>query len=184
METKMRNLEDIEKDLAAAREALSTAEGTPAEVYSRIVGYYRSVRNWNRGKREEYGERRLYRIKDSQVSGSLLSELSPAAPSQSLELKFPADENFSRMQLLLFVRTSCPGCPPAKSAAGRLGIPVNLVHADTNDGLAEAQRWNVLSTPMAILISPEGVELGRAKDAEAISRLKIQPDTLNEALAV
>ena len=49
----MRTLEDIEKDLAAAREALSSVKGTPAEVYSRIVGYYRSVRNWNKGKREE-----------------------------------------------------------------------------------------------------------------------------------
>jgi len=52
----MRSLEVIEKDLTAAREALLATEGTPAEVYSRIVGYYRSVRNWNRGKREEYGE--------------------------------------------------------------------------------------------------------------------------------
>ncbi|MDR0403453.1 MAG: anaerobic ribonucleoside-triphosphate reductase [Treponema sp.] len=56
----MRNLEAIERELAAAREALSGVTGTPAEVYSRIVGYYRSVRNWNRGKREEYGERLMF----------------------------------------------------------------------------------------------------------------------------
>jgi ribonucleoside-triphosphate reductase len=34
--------------------------GAEAEVYSRIVGYYRSVRNWNRGKKEEYGLRRPF----------------------------------------------------------------------------------------------------------------------------
>jgi hypothetical protein len=34
----MRTLEEMEKDLAAAREALSSVEGPPAEVYSRIVG--------------------------------------------------------------------------------------------------------------------------------------------------
>ena len=30
------------------------------EIYSRIVGYYRPVSQWNRGKREEFGERTLF----------------------------------------------------------------------------------------------------------------------------
>jgi len=29
----------------------------PVEVYSRVVGYYRPVNQWNRGKREEFRER-------------------------------------------------------------------------------------------------------------------------------
>lgn len=32
-------------------------QGTPCEVYTRIVGYYRSLKNWNRGKTEEYKQR-------------------------------------------------------------------------------------------------------------------------------
>jgi len=28
------------------------------EVYSRIVGYYRPVQSWNKGKREEFSQRR------------------------------------------------------------------------------------------------------------------------------
>lgn len=32
----------------------------PTEVYTRIVGYYRPISAWNRGKREEYKDRRLY----------------------------------------------------------------------------------------------------------------------------
>ena len=35
----------------------------PCEVYSRIVGYLRPVRNWNRGKVQEYGERMPYEVK-------------------------------------------------------------------------------------------------------------------------
>jgi len=149
----MRNLEDIERDLAEAREALSSVEGTPAEVYSRIVGYYRSVRNWNRGKREEYGERQLYRISESRAAASPR----PGPTEKSL--------------LLLFIRASCPACPPAKAAAGKLGIPVELVNADTAEGMAEAARRNVMSTPTAILISPGGEELARAGNAETIGRL-------------
>ena len=32
----------------------------PCEVYSRIVGYLRPVQNWNKGKREEFGDRKVY----------------------------------------------------------------------------------------------------------------------------
>ena len=165
----MRNLEVIERDLAAAREALSSVEGTPAEVYSRIVGYYRSVRNWNRGKREEYGERRLYRVSDD-----LLHAAVPSPSFQKPEYREEANNNLfaqQELKLLLFVRASCPGCSPAKAAALRLGIPLDLVNADTADGMAEAVRRNVLSTPMAILLAPGGEELRRAADAETIGRL-------------
>jgi ribonucleoside-triphosphate reductase len=56
----VRTLAVIEAELAAAQEALQNVHGQPTEVYARIVGYYRSVRNWNRGKREEYAHRRMF----------------------------------------------------------------------------------------------------------------------------
>jgi len=31
----------------------------PTEVYSRVVGYYRPIQNWNKGKAEEFLERNL-----------------------------------------------------------------------------------------------------------------------------
>ena len=34
--------------------------GKKTEVYSRVVGYHRPVKNWNRGKREEFKERRTF----------------------------------------------------------------------------------------------------------------------------
>ena len=190
----MRNLEAIEKDLAAARETLSAVEGTPAEVYSRIVGYYRSVRNWNLGKREEYGERRLYRLsKDG--PGATVS--SPSFPSQSFSdsnsTDLKGDSDFipnsklvlKELRLLLFVRAACPRCPQAKSAAGRLGIPVETVSTDTGEGMAEAARHGVMSTPTAILISSGGEELRRAMDAESISRLLEMEDPIcDEPVAV
>jgi hypothetical protein len=72
---------------------------------------------------------------------------------------------------LLFVRAACPGCPPAKAAAGKLGIPVELVHTATAEGMAEAAQRNVMSTPTAILLSPGGEELARAGNVETIGRL-------------
>lgn len=41
--------------------------GQPAEVYSRITGYYRPVQNWNTGKQQEFSDRKLY-VPDSPAS--------------------------------------------------------------------------------------------------------------------
>ncbi|MDR0305139.1 MAG: ribonucleoside triphosphate reductase [Chitinispirillales bacterium] len=42
--------------------------GKDTEVYSRIVGYYRPVKNWNKGKRAEYDNRKLYKSKTANFS--------------------------------------------------------------------------------------------------------------------
>ncbi len=36
--------------------------GAVAEVYSRVVGYYRPVTNWNEGKQEEFKDRKTYAV--------------------------------------------------------------------------------------------------------------------------
>ncbi|MDR0636926.1 MAG: hypothetical protein LBF87_07590 [Treponema sp.] len=164
----MRSLVDIERDLEAARKALASVEGNPAEVYSRIVGYYRSVRNWNRGKREEYGERLLYNADaavEAPVTPQAAAPVSVACTPVAREVQ---DVNLDS-RVLLFVRPACPACPSAKVAAGRLGIPVDMVNADTEAGLAEAVKRHVLSTPTAILLAKDGRELGRARDNASIA---------------
>lgn len=35
----------------------------PVEVYSRVVGYFRPVNQWNKGKREEFSERKHFDVK-------------------------------------------------------------------------------------------------------------------------
>ncbi len=34
----------------------------PVEVYSRVVGYFRPINQWNRGKQEEFRERKVYKL--------------------------------------------------------------------------------------------------------------------------
>lgn len=36
---------------------------TKCEVYSRVVGYLRPVSQWNRGKRQEFCDRKVFSIK-------------------------------------------------------------------------------------------------------------------------
>lgn len=65
METAKRTLAEIDAEIAATKEALNNVHGTETEVYARIVGYYRAVRNWNKGKRDEFDHRKMFSIADS-----------------------------------------------------------------------------------------------------------------------
>ena len=50
---------DKSKEQAEGRTVLRV----PCEVYSRVVGYLRPVQAWNQGKRQEFAERKVFRIK-------------------------------------------------------------------------------------------------------------------------
>lgn len=125
--------------LAGLKAELLCVEGTPTEVYSRIVGYYRSVRNWNAGKREEFRSRTGY---------SFL----PGADRRSGNLS----------SYVLFTRQTCPNCPAVKEYLSSSGLPGTLVDVDTDAGLDTARRFEVLSTPTAILLGDDGEERCRA----------------------
>jgi ribonucleoside-triphosphate reductase len=164
----MRDLEVIREEVSAAREALLHVEGTPTEVYSRIVGYYRSVRNWNKGKREEYKERKLFHSGCELPSFANKEAVLPKLQTNS-ETEVPHLQKEDSGKVLLFVRASCPACPSAKDAAFKLGIPVTLMNADTDEGFAEAGKRQVMSTPTAIFLGEDGSEIGRARNAAEIA---------------
>lgn len=51
-------------------EEIDTAQlKMPCEVYSRIVGYLRPLRDWNKAKRQEYEERKAFVIGDGVIDG-------------------------------------------------------------------------------------------------------------------
>ena len=37
----------------------------PTEVYSRVVGYFRPVQNWNEGKKNEFSNRKAYKVNEN-----------------------------------------------------------------------------------------------------------------------
>ncbi len=39
--------------------------GLPCERYSRVCGYFRPVKNWNKGKKEEFKDRKTYNVNKS-----------------------------------------------------------------------------------------------------------------------
>ena len=199
-----KKLAAIEKDLGTARDALAAEKGREAEVYSRIVGYYRSVRNWNKGKREEFGDRQVFSAEsgapafctedEAAMDGGFCESCQVPAADTAADSAGAAETGGLREvetttatetagrktadanpRLLLFVQSGCPACPGAKTEASKLAgayaVDMETVEADTEAGLAEAQRLGVISTPTAILLNG-GVELFRAQDSAEMAGMR------------
>ncbi len=95
--------------------------GKETEVYSRITGYYRPVKNWNEGKAREYKERRVY-------SPSKLTRKVRGAAKAAGEDNAVVGEN------ILFTTSTCPNCAGAKAALDRAGIKYRTVVVDKDEG--------------------------------------------------
>lgn len=47
--------------------------GQKTEVYSRVCGYFRPVANWNKGKRQEFKDRKTYAVPELPPSPEIKS---------------------------------------------------------------------------------------------------------------
>jgi anaerobic ribonucleoside-triphosphate reductase len=61
----LRSKQDVEKELEDAMVELQNVKGGPTEIYTRICGYYRSTKNFNIGKVEEYEGRKEFTLPSS-----------------------------------------------------------------------------------------------------------------------
>ena len=115
--------------------------GKDAEVYSRITGYYRPVRNWNDGKAQEFLDRKEYVVEE-------------AAGQKD--------------QLLLFTTPTCASCAMVKKQLAQAGIAYTLINAAEHQDLVE--RYAVQQAPSLVAITKAGMQKfsGAAKVMEYI----------------
>lgn len=147
---------EIEAKIKELRGELETVRGTTTEVYTRIVGYYRSVKNWNAGKREEYGVRKLFAVPgiEARPEKAKKSEPSKKAGAPALVGKAQA--------YMLFERDTCPNCPPVKEFMREFSMNGTRVNVDTEDGLNAARRYGVMASPTVIFFDESSNEVFRA----------------------
>ena len=109
--------------------------GKETEVYSRITGYYRPVKNWNDGKSQEYKERKTYDI--------LNSKLTHKGPKE--EQNDAKDESgvFLADGVYLFASATCPNCKIATQLLDRANVAFTKVmaqeHVELTEGLGIKQ---------------------------------------------
>ena len=115
--------------------------GEEAEVYSRITGYYRPVKNWNDGKTQEFKERKVYDITNSHMRPRTQAAAEEAA-------KAAVDD--SETKTLLFTTKTCPNCRVATNSLEKAHIPYELVDAEENMDLVE--KYGVMQAPTLIVV--------------------------------
>ncbi len=108
--------------------------GSPAEVYSRITGYYRPVQNWNNGKSQEYKDRRTYNI-----ATSVLHHEGCGCGSDSAEKVAEVHEEKETLAdgLYLFATKTCPNCRIAATLLDKAGLPYQKLYVEENEHAAK-----------------------------------------------
>ncbi len=121
--------------------------GQPAEVYSRITGYYRPVQNWNDGKVQEYKHRKLYNISTSKLP----SEREDACECADA----PAADLNVGTRTILFTTATCPNCKIAASLLDKSGVEFEKVLAEDNADLAK--ELGIKQAPTLVVADENGV---------------------------
>lgn len=165
-----RTLAQIEQEIAETKAALKDVHGTETEVYARIVGYYRAVKHWNKGKRDEYDQRKMFTLeasknKDYEISIADSIE-SPASVKVTAESTPVTDSECITYEL--YTRKTCPNCPPVKNFMKDMEMPGRTVDVDTKEGLAEAAKNGVFATPTVIFYNNAGIETARCHNVEEL----------------
>ena len=140
--------------------------GKATEVYSRITGYYRPVRNWNDGKSSEFENRKTYEPEELfSVNRNLLEEAGvemPRVGTQTLgrvnRLTAPTSKSDAEKVILVTTKT-CPNCQAAKNYLNQAGIEYDVILADEADGAEIAVQYSISSAPTLIVQSGEEAEL-------------------------
>ena len=120
--------------------------GKETEIYSRITGYYRPIKNWNAGKTEEFKDRKEYTLEASNFS------LKDGAISNDEEKAETKDHSNDVKEITLFSTKTCPNCKMAKMLLDKAGIKYKVIDAEDNKD--ETTRLGIKKVPT--LLVPDG----------------------------
>lgn len=120
--------------------------GKETEVYSRITGYYRPVKNWNAGKTQEFKQRKTYELKKGEEPHQF-EEVCKCEEHNEVKTETPKVN-----ELLLFTSPTCPNCKVAKMLLDKEGIKYHQIDAYANKEMSEA--YGIQNAPT--LLVPEG----------------------------
>ncbi len=123
--------------------------GKSTEVYSRITGYYRPIKNWNDGKIAEFKNRKEYRLGEQISFETPLEKKEKVEAVEKMVSKLPKEGK----RYVLFVTHTCPNCRLVKVILDDHHIEYEEIYADDNMELAKEH--NIRSVP-TLLVVDEG----------------------------
>ncbi len=122
--------------------------GKDAEVYSRITGYYRPVKNWNDGKAQEYKDRKVYNI---------ASSMDNFEGKEIVEEVVEETCNVLEDGIYLFTTATCPNCRMAKNFLSQANVQFKEILATDNPELTKS--LNVTQAPTLVVVREGQVNL-------------------------
>ena len=134
--------------------------GEDSEVFSRITGYYRPLKNWNDGKLQEYKQRKEY------VPGKGMPHESQeehkgsddCAHKDACEIHFQENEKWTNKQInkkaILFKTATCPNCRIATNYLEKAGFDYEAVLANENQEMT--MEYGVKQAPTLIVFNDDG----------------------------
>ena len=175
----MRTVADVKQEIEILKEGLKTVQGSQTEVYTRIVGYYRPVSNWNPGKKAEYSDRVEFNaqmaadsVEVAKAAEAVLDECSEAL--EKIEpLQLVVNDKGQIKNYKLFYADNCPGCPPVKHVLKQGTMLGEEINAGTREGFEEAIRFNITGTPTVLFFNEAGELVTKAHTPAQIERLMV-----------
>ncbi len=118
--------------------------GKPTEVYSRITGYYRPVQNWNKGKAQEFKDRKTYSF---QGLGEKLEKLHRMDIPEAEKTEIVVDNDAKR---ILFTTKTCPNCKIVKEMLNKKNLGYEIIDAEENEDLVN--RFGITQAPTLVVM--------------------------------
>jgi len=191
------NLKEIDSRLEELNTQLMDSEKRTTEVYSRIVGYYRSVKNWNKGKKEEFGIRKTFQVLHCTPQKSTAAVETTPVVEEPVKVETPVEEKavvetaaietpaqgdlFSQetersegLMYRFYFRKDCPNCPPMKNFVETLDVKGDYIDVDQEEGLQMAVSDNVYTAPTVILFNEKQEELFRTDNVPGLEEYLVQ----------
>ncbi|MCR4579354.1 MAG: hypothetical protein K5681_03305 [Treponema sp.] len=165
-----RTLAQVEEEIAATKAALNDVHGTETEVYARIVGYYRAVKHWNKGKRDEFAQRKMFTLEASKEYDITEADgpCACSAPAKMTKMEAQPVTDTESVTYELYTRKTCPNCPPVKAFMEELDMAGRSIDVDTKDGLSEAAKKGIFASPTVIFYNAAGIETARCHNVEEL----------------
>ncbi|MBE6110180.1 MAG: ribonucleoside triphosphate reductase [Erysipelotrichaceae bacterium] len=135
--------------------------GADTEVYSRITGYYRPVKNWNAGKSQEFKDRRTYKVEglaSRSVEDVREGTKAPLTVEQTVADKAPVKEEVERSDsgIILFKTPTCPNCKAAAALLDKAGVEYTVLNANEERELVS--KYGIKQAPTLVVENGAGFE--------------------------
>lgn len=135
--------------------------GKEAEVYSRITGYYRPIKNWNDGKVSEFNTRKTYTPLELRGQETPKDQIESTLSKETRVASTPIMCNHTHVSRKILLTTStCPNCRVAKNLLNEAGIVYDVIVADKDKaGMDLALKYNISKAPALIVEDGNNVDL-------------------------